>query len=95
MPPLLPSRFGDHDGFYHDPAEGLHESEGGHYAQVRDGGRVVWPHVYNPCCAATEAQYFAEIVVVMPSRYAVVGDETGLSNSISRHIVEEAQVILW
>ena len=50
MPPLLPYRFGDHDGFYHDPAEGLHESEGvGHYAQVRDGGRVVWPHDRDRC----------------------------------------------
>jgi hypothetical protein len=42
---MLAVRLGDHDGFYHDPAEGLHESEGvGHYAQVRDGGRVVSLH---------------------------------------------------
>jgi hypothetical protein len=95
MPPLLPCRFGDHDGFYHDPAEVRHESEGvGYYAYVRDGGRVVWPHDYNPCCAAIEAQYFAEMVV-MPSRYAVVSDETVLSGSVSRRIIVETQVILW
>jgi hypothetical protein len=38
-----------------------------HYAQVQGGGRIIWPHDDNPRCATTEAQYFAEIVPVMPS----------------------------